>query len=358
MPPRSGRSAVFDALGIAGVSASMDLRPGINVRRLQTLMRDAVARCRLDLSGAVVVTEAASGAYVVTPILAALAGADRVIALARTSRHGTADEVADLTCELARRVGVIERLEVVTRKTRAIVACADIVTNSGNVRPIDRRTVSWMKPTAVIPLMYEAWEFRPSDVDLDACRRRGIAFAGTNLRHPAVYAFSFLGIMGVKLLLDAGVAVQGCSVLLVCDNPFGPSVARGLTNGGARVDLVSGLGEADPRRSYDAVVVGMRPHPRTFLSAETIAQRWPGAVIAQFWGDLDRGEQPARLPLWPPAPPPRGHLGILPSMVGPEPIIRLQSGGLKVAETLLRGTLADPEDLEFLQEIEAEPIHG
>ena len=42
---------------------------------------------------------------------------------------------------------------------------ADVVTNSGHVRPIDAETVAWMKPTAVVPLMYEAWEL--------AARRRG-----------------------------------------------------------------------------------------------------------------------------------------------------------------------------------------
>ena len=56
-----------------------DSRPGLNPLRLVRLMRQAVARCELDLSGAVVLTEAASGAYVVTPVLAALAGAARVV---------------------------------------------------------------------------------------------------------------------------------------------------------------------------------------------------------------------------------------------------------------------------------------
>jgi hypothetical protein len=42
-------------------------------------------------------------------------------------------------------------------------------------------------------------------------------------------------------------------------------------------------------------------------------------------------------------------MGALPSAVGPEPIVRLQTGGLKVAQVLLK----DPaqltaEDLEFI----------
>jgi len=34
---------------------------------------------------------------------------------------------------------------------------------------------------------------------------------------------------------------------------------------------------------------------------------------------------------------PSGHMGILPSTIGIDPIIRLQSGGLKVAELMLKG---------------------
>ena len=67
-----------------------------------------------------------------------------------------------------------------------MVAQADIITNSGHVRPIDAEMIGWMKPTAVIPLMYEAWEFRDADLDLAACQRRGIVVAGTNERHPAI----------------------------------------------------------------------------------------------------------------------------------------------------------------------------
>ena len=50
-------------------------RPGLDPRRLVALMRAAVERCQLDLlRHRSVLTEAASGAYVVTPMLAAWPG--------------------------------------------------------------------------------------------------------------------------------------------------------------------------------------------------------------------------------------------------------------------------------------------
>ena len=127
--------------------------------------------------------------------------------LTKSSRYGTIEQVKTLTQQLADIAGVSGRIEFITEKTQDIVAQADIITNSGHVRPINTEMIGWMKPTAVIGLMYEAWEFRPEDVDLIACRLKDIQVAGVNERHPAVDVFSFLGIMAVKLLLDAGIAV-------------------------------------------------------------------------------------------------------------------------------------------------------
>jgi hypothetical protein len=45
-------------------------------------------------------------------------------------------------------------------------------------------------------------------------------------------------------------------------------------------------------------------------------------------------------------------MGVLPSRVGPEPIVRLQAGGLKVAQVLrMAEDLRSPEDLEFVDEL-------
>ena len=64
----------------------------------------------------------------------------------------------------------------------------------------------------------------------------------------------------------------------------------------------------------------------------------PGTVLVQYWGDADRAAAAAAgVPVWPPEAPHPGHMGVLPSAVGPEPIVRLQAGGLKVGEVLARG---------------------
>jgi hypothetical protein len=59
-----------------------------------------VRALELDLRGKTVLTEAASGAYIVTPILAAIAGA-KVFAFSKTTRYGKVEEIFSNTRALA-----------------------------------------------------------------------------------------------------------------------------------------------------------------------------------------------------------------------------------------------------------------
>lgn len=331
-----------------------DTRPGLNPHRLVSLMRQTIDSCDLQLQNAIVLTEAATGAYAVTPVVAAMAGAEKVFAITRSSRYGTIEQVKALTEQLADIAGVSGRIEFITEKTPDIVAQADIITNSGHVRPINTEMIGWMKATAVIGLMYEAWEFRPEDVDLIACRLKGIQVAGVNERHPAVDVFSFLGIMAVKLLLDAGIAVYKSNILLLCDNPFRSFIERGLVQAGATVESVDSLATAPTDKIYDGILVALQPRLEPILRAKDaaiIGKYWPGTLVAQYWGDIQRSAFVSRnIPLTPEIEPKPGHMGILPSAVGPEPIVRLQTGGLKAAEVMWRHSLQSQDSgWEFVQ---------
>jgi hypothetical protein len=330
-----------------------DTRPGLDPRRLVRLMRAAIDRCDLDLTELTVLTEAASGAYVVTPVLAAMAGAE-VCAVGAGNAYASAEEIRALTVGLARLAGVADRIELVDGKDPAVVGAADIVTNSGQVRPIDAETVSHLKPSAVVPLMYESWEYRQADVDLEACRSRGIAVAGTNERHPAVDVFSFLGQMAVLQLHEAGIPVRGSRLLVLCDNDFAPFIVRDLEDCAAKVTLAPSLAPDVIPPDCDAVLLAMQPTDVPVVGAGDallLARSAPGAVLVQYWGDTDRASLVAAgVPIWPPRAPAPGHMAVLPSAVGPEPIVRLQTGGLKVGQVLAHGpTEASPEDLAFVQ---------
>jgi hypothetical protein len=328
-------------------------RPGLDPRRMVRLAGEAIDRCALDLSGRTVLTEAASGAYAVTAVLAALAGA-RVYALAQTTRYATGPQLRATLAELAKLAGVTSRIEIVPGKSPDVIGRADIVTNSGQVRPIDAGLVARLKPSCVIPLMYESWEFRDSDLDLAACRSRGILVAGTNETHRAVDVFSFLGPMAVKQLHDAGIAVYGSRIAVLCDNPFEPFIVSYLRASGAEVAAEPKLTSEFLSPGWDAVLLALRPGGTdvvTAADAGLLGRHAPGTALIQFWGDADRqGLAQADVPVWPPDSPGRGHMGVLPSAVGPEPVVRLQAGGLKVGELLASGlTSASPEERALVQ---------
>ncbi|MDI2126739.1 hypothetical protein [Yinghuangia seranimata] len=331
--------------------------PGFAPERLARLALRAVADLKLDLTGRTVLTEAATGAYAVTPVLASLAGA-RVIAFTRDTRYGTAEEVSFLTGMVGLFAGTRHPIDIVTELLPEHVEAADIVTNSGHLRPIDAAFVARLKPTAVVPLMFEAWEvgLGRDDVDLAALRARGIAFAGTNEHHDLIGVFEHHRAMVGRLMSDCGIAVYGANCVVLCDNPFEPEIVDGLVRAGARVHCAGSLDRVNTPEDVDAVLIALRPGAKPVVGpaeARRIADRWPGAVVVQVWGDVDREALTAYgVPFWPPVGPKPGHMAILPSAVGPEPIVRLQAGGLKVAQILLtRPELRSDEDKEYLDEL-------
>lgn len=332
--------------------------PGMDVKRLVRLAEASVADMRIDLTDTVVVTEAATGAYATTPIIAALAGARHVYGFTRPTRHGTVDDVLRQTHDLAVEAGVLDRIEVRTDRPLSVIDRADVVTNSGHVRPIGPELIDRMRPTAVLPLMFESWEVQAGrfDLALDDALRCGIQVAGTNERHPLVDVFSYLGTMAVKLLFDAGTAVRNTRVLVACDNPFAPYLEAGLASAGALVRSTSSLADVDPDFVPDFLLVSLTPTGSPVIGSadlKRIATAWPETVVTQFWGDIDRASlDELGVAYWPVEAPPAGHMAILPSQPGPEPVVRLQAGGLKVASVLLKPA-ADrtPFDLEFLDGI-------
>src|SRR5688572_16957343 len=103
---------------------------------LVALMIDMVRSLDLDLTGKVVITEAASGAYAVTPVLAAVAGAE-VHALGRDSTYGTFQEVGRQIGRLLDEVGT-KRVTLIDEVTPDLLESADVITNTGHLRPLDR----------------------------------------------------------------------------------------------------------------------------------------------------------------------------------------------------------------------------
>ena len=311
----------------------------------------------VDLSGLTVHTEAASGSYLLTPIIAALAGAQKVFAQTRDSRFAAATAVRDETMRAAVAFGVAERIEICVGRCDEGLAQSDIVTNSGFVRPLDGDLLAKLKPTAVIPLMWETWEFRPSDLDLDACKARGTLVLGTKEQEPPCDLRFFTGLFALKLLFELG--FDGGKVLLLGNSPLpAGAIADQMRRAGIDLTWVSAESDGDLRYEqllehfsghgleYDVMVVAEhRLHRRLlgdggFLSFGKILDINPDLRIGIISGNLDVPELKASgLRYFPDEISPVGSLSYQPYHMGPRPVLTLYTAGLKVGEAMARARL-------------------
>jgi len=117
----------------------------MNLHHISKLISNTIDLLELDLTGFTVLTEAASGYYAVTPVIAAMAHADRVIALTSDSPYASVQEVISQTRALEQACEQNGRIEIHSKRSPDLFSQADIITNLGFVRPIDNDIISLLK---------------------------------------------------------------------------------------------------------------------------------------------------------------------------------------------------------------------
>jgi hypothetical protein len=305
----------------------------------------------LDLKGLHVLTEAATGYYILTPLIAALAGADRVYALTRDSRYGKASKVCNETKRLARLWSSADRIDVLYSRDDRRIEQADIVTNLGFVRPLDAKFLRRLKSTAVIPLMWEAWEYRPEDIDLNESRRLGIPVLGTNEHHPDLQVFKYVGMLAVKLLFELEIEVYRSNIVIIGSGEFVDITKNILQALGASVMVFDPRFEQllGPERTYnlcksaDALIILEHLSRKVLIGSqglirpETLRTLNPGLAIVHICGGVDRETldklgfhcHPSRFA-------PTGYMSVATDYLGPRPLVDLHTAGLKVGELMWR----------------------
>ena len=333
----------------------------MNIKRIEKLIGDAIDIHNLDLSRLTVFTEAASGNYVVTPLIAALAGSDQVFAITRNSRYGKAVDVRNFTLELAQKWGVGDRIEVVSDKIPSILSKVDIVTNLGFVRPIDKNIIAHLKPTAVLPLMWETWEFREADLDLAECRRVGIMVLGTNEREVGPDLFTYVGYLAVKLAFELEVEIYRSKVVVVGSGVFGASSVKAFDKLDADIQYIdqsagSSLETESTKstlRDADLVVLVEHHSPACLIGSEgqisvdELLMLSSHVSIVHIAGNINREEiDNAAIPCIPQKSAAPGYMSVATDYLGPKPIIALHTAGLKVGEAMARTRLAGLDPIE------------
>ena len=321
----------------------------INLVRCHRLINDAISIMGLNLKGLNVLTEAATGYYVFTPIIAALAGAERVFALTRDSRYGTKEHVEDITYKIAKEWNVDNKIEILFTRDDDRIAEADVITNSGFVRPLDKDLLNRLKKTAVISLMYDPWEFRPEDINLEECRKSGIPVMGINENHPDLQIFRYVGHLAMKLLFELDIEVFRSNIMVIGSREFGECTVDSLKNAGANVVNPLELNEnllieyQDFFKTCDAIVLveHVDQHPiistSGYLNPFELKCKAPKASLIHIAGGVSQIEiETLGIPFLPSRLAPVGYMSLSTDYLGPRPLIDLHSAGLKVGEVLAR----------------------
>jgi len=336
----------------------------MNELRCRRIVQQALNKFDINLSGLKILTEAASGYYVFTPIIGALAGAEKVFALTRDSKYGSVKIVSETTLSLAKKWGVDQKIDILLSRNKEKIGEADIVTNLGFVRPINKEFISWMKETAVIPLMYETWEFRDEDVDLAECKRRGIPVLGTNEHASELDTFSYIGPLAIKLAFELDIEVIHSNVIVVGGGAFGESTVKALKRLGANVtNILVNKGERlddscvlDKIMNSDLLIfveyisreLLLGPHGQ--LSIGKLLQINPSISIVHIAGIVDGNViEQSQIPHRPEKIGSPGHMSVTTDYLGPKPLIDLHTAGLKVGEAMARARLKGLPSEEAIQ---------
>lgn len=342
----------------------------MNHSRIKRLIRSAIKQTKLDLRGLNVLTEAATGYYALTPIIAALAGANSVLAYARTTRFGAAENVGIEVAELADTLDAGSTIEILTDKSDLRIASADIVTNLGMLRPLNAPFLAQLKKTAVIPLMWETWEFRPSDLDLAECRRLGIPVLGTDEHQSSLDIFHYVGLLPVKLLLEAGIEIYRSKIAVLGSGEFAAMAVNALRKIGAitvQIDTTNTeWAKVMMKESVDLDALCIIEHhcsaqligPTGCISARDLAAAAPGLTIVHVCGGADRSSlADAGCKCAPSHFASPGSMSVATDYVGPKPLIDLHTAGLRVGEVMARCRLDGLDRTESeRQTLQVEPL--
>lgn len=312
---------------------------------LRHMVERVVERLALDLHGLVVYTEAGTGLFGLTAPLAAAAGADEVIALARPFGTLTASETGQDTMRAAADMGLGNRIRVVTARAATDLAQAHVVTNLGFVRPIDRELIDVLGPTAAVPFMREAWEWRDGEIDVERCRERNVPVFGTDEHDPRVGVFDACGHLALKMLLESGFdTASGAHCVVLSPDPFGPSIVKTFRGLGLDVRLATtgpeALADLD---DAGALIVAdfngpMRVSDTADIDATGLRRMQPDASVIAFAGGVDaRLVESCGRSCWPVEGCRPGRMGLTLAHLGPSAVLRLHAAGLAVGAAASRG---------------------
>lgn len=320
------------------------------LNRILNKIKKSIKTTKLDLTGYTILTEVGSGLYTFTPIIALLAKAEKVYAWTNDSAYGKAEENIKTCISIIERSNIDKKIEFnIGDKNIKHLQEADIITNSGFLRPLSEEKLKYVNENAVLPLMYEKWELRDSDVDVEYCQKKNIPVAGTWENHPTIKVFDHVGPLAIKMAFEAGYEVFNNNILVWSDDNFGEVITDSFKDIGANKVIMTTDQNTlyDEAKSLDFIFITDYDEDREFgkdgfFDFEKLSQLNNTLGIVHLYGKIDAKKASRYLSVVYPNVNGRSNtMSFTLAHVGLNPFIDLQVAGFKVGELLKSGKKSD-----------------
>lgn len=314
------------------------------------LIENMIGFLKLDLTGKIILTEVGSNAFLFTPIIAAKAGASKVYAWCRDTRYGKASDIISECKQLMLYAGIHENAIEFNSEQVVVshIQSADIITNSGFLRPLNKEKLQWAKGDAVIPVMYEKWELRPADIDVEYCKQKNIKIAGTWENFPGLNIFDYCEQLIIKLAFEAGIEIKNNRIVVWSDDHFGELAEKGFTRLGATVIkttsvevLYNNVKDIDAIFFCDYTSENVLIGEHGLIDVEKISKENPSLIFIHLAGKIKINAIPSQMKVYPGQDGESHRMTYTLSYLGMDPAIRLLTAGFKVGELLSAGNFTN-----------------
>jgi hypothetical protein len=298
------------------------------------LIKYSIDKFKLNLKDYTVLTEAASGNYACTPLLAANAGAS-VYAYGKDSKYGKFTDVKRNLEKLAKKLK-INNIIYINNLNEIDLSKIDILTNTGFLRPINQEIIDKLNKECVIPLMYEPWEFRKTDIDIDSCEEKGIKVYGTNETDTRLLTMNYIGYIVLHFLLKEKKTPFTANILLLGSAKFNDAIKNILSQLNFRVTnyITKEFDKTIDINGYNIIVCTefvsddlLIGNKNSLINKAAINEK---QLIIHIAGNVDIKGIKAKI--YPKNPAPSNYMSYTTDFIDPLAVVDLHCAGLKVAE--------------------------
>ncbi len=312
------------------------------ILRAKKMILETKSDLNIDLKDLNVLTELGSGNYLLSPIIPLLCGAKHVFAFVKDTKYGLAKEIIENFNKLQDSFQIRNNITIIENiLDDEIISKCDIITNSGMLRPLNDSKLKHFKKGAVLPLMFEAWEIRESDIDLGSCFFYKIKVSGTWENHPKIKVFEYVKMLALKMVFEAGFEVIDNSIFIWSDDHFGDFIFDSFKKNGAKECFLS----VDPNLLVSVISkidfiffaqYSQKENIFDLIDFKRLVEMNPTLMIIHLFGEISVEQfQQIGIKVYPNFNGYSHNMTFTLSHVGISPYIKLQAAGYRVAQEMI-----------------------